>query len=201
MTSPAIASVLPRQAFPLDAVARLFGPEFSAIETAVRTATGASGLLLILVYSFLIAFVLPLPSEVVLIPGYAGVGFPLPDPVQFSLIIATSGLGKAAGSVLAFHLGQEAKRAGPVVRLLRRSRFEVIEWSEKSAVKLARKYGYAGLALALCVPGFPDTISIYAFAVLERDYYRFAVATFLGSVGRLLVTMGLASGTIAAFGL
>ena len=201
MISPATAPVLPLQAFPLDAVAQLFGPDFSTIETAVRTATGASGLLLVLVYSFLIAFVLPLPSEVVLIPGYAGMGFPLPDPVQFSLIITTSALGKAAGSVLAFHLGQEAKQAGPVLRLLRRSRFEVVEWSEKSVVELVRKYGYAGLALALCVPGFPDTISIYAFAVLERDYYRFAVATFLGSIGRLLVTMGLASGTIAAFGL
>ncbi|NHN47509.1 VTT domain-containing protein [Halostella sp. JP-L12] len=196
-----MATVLPLQAFPLDAVVQLFGPDFSAFETTVRTATGVSGLLLILVYSFLIAFALPLPSEVVLIPGYAGMGFALPDAVEFSLVILVSGVGKAAGSVLAFHLGQEAKRAGPVIRFLRRSRFEVVEWSEKSAVELARKYGYAGLALALCVPGFPDTISIYAFAVLERDYYRFAAATFAGSVGRLLVTMGLASGTVAAFGL
>jgi hypothetical protein len=27
--------------------------------------------------------------------------------------------------------------------------------------------------------------------VLEEDYYRFALATFVGSVGRLLVTLGL----------
>ncbi len=180
---------------------QLIGPDFSAVETAVRTATGVSGLLLILLYSFLIAFVLPLPSEVVLIPGYAGMGFALPSSVQFSLVILVSAIGKAAGSVLAFHLGQEAKQAGPVVRYLRQSRFEIVEYSEKRAVELAREYGYAGLALALCVPGFPDTISIYAFAVLERDYYRFAVATFAGSVGRLVVTMGVAGSAVSIFGL
>jgi len=179
----------------------LIGPDFSAVETAVKTATGLSGLLLIMLYSFLIAFVLPLPSEVVLIPGYAGMGLALPASLQFSMVILVSGLGKAAGSVFAFHLGQEAKRAGPFVRYLRRSRFEVIKWSENQAIELAREYGYAGLALALCVPGFPDTISIYAFAVLERDYYRFAMATFVGSVGRLLVTMGVAGGAVSILGL
>jgi len=170
--------------------AELFGPDFSAFQAAVETATGVTGLVLILVYSFLIAFVLPLPSEVVLIPGYAGMGFGLPDAAGFGLILLTSGVGKAAGSVFAFHLGQEAKQSGPVIRFLRNSRFDVVSWSENRTVELAREYGYAGLALALCVPGFPDTISIYAFAVLERDYYRFALATFVGSVGRLLVTMG-----------
>jgi uncharacterized membrane protein YdjX (TVP38/TMEM64 family) len=54
-------------------------------------------------------------------------------------------------------------------------------------VKIAQKYGYVGLALALCVPGFPDTLSIYAVAVLEEDYYKFALATFFGSVGRLVL--------------
>jgi len=179
----------------------LFGPDFSAFRAAVETATGLSGLVLILVYSFLIAFVLPLPSEVVLIPGYAGMGFMLPDSLEFVLVILTSGVGKAAGSVLAFHLGQEAKQSGPVIRLIRKSRFDAVSWSEKRAVELAREYGYAGLALALCVPGFPDTISIYAFAVLERDYYRFALATFVGSVGRLLVTMGGIGVGISVLGL
>ena len=201
MTFSAVSALAANPTLPLSAGIHLIGPDFSAVETAVETATGLSGLLLILLYSFLIAFVLPLPSEVVLIPGYAGMGFALPNSVQFSLVILISGLGKAAGSVFAFHLGQEAKRAGPIVRYLRRSRFEVVKWSENRAVELAREYGYAGLALALCVPGFPDTISIYAFAVLERDYYRFAMATFVGSVGRLLVTMGVAGGAVSILGL
>jgi membrane protein YqaA with SNARE-associated domain len=108
--------------------------------------------------------------------------------------MVVSGAGKALGSVFAFHLGQEAKESGPIVRFLRRSRFDLVEWSERQTVELARKYGYVGLALALSVPFFPDTLSIYAFAVLERDYVKFAAATFAGSLGRLLVTIGIFGG-------
>ncbi len=92
--------------------------------------------------------------------------------------------------MFAFHIGQEVKRSGPITRWLRESRWGIMEWSEKRSVQLAQRYGYGGLALALSVPFFPDTVSIYAFAVLERNYARFAIATFLGSLGRLLVTLG-----------
>jgi len=163
-------------------------PDFGWLTRLVETATGWSGLGIIFVYSFLIAFALPGVSEVVLL---APLDLGLPQWAKLSVIMFVSGLGKAAGSVFAFHIGQEAKQAGPIIRWLRRSRFDVIEWSESTTAELARRYGYAGLAIALSVPFFPDTISIYAFAVLERDYWRFALATFVGSVGRLVVTLGL----------
>nr|WP_228842364.1 VTT domain-containing protein [Halococcus agarilyticus] len=158
--------------------------QFGGLEEAVETATGWAGLGIIAVYSFLIAFVLPLPSEIVL---FAPLQLGLPWWGELGLIIVVSGAGKAAGSLFAFHLGQEAKEAGPVIRFLRRSRFDIVEWSENKTIKIARKYGYAGLAMALCVPGFPDTLSIYAFSVLEEDYVKFALATFTGSVGRLVL--------------
>ena len=168
---------------------------FETLERIVETATGWPGLAIIFVYSFLIAFALPGVSEVVLL---APLDLGLPTWAKFALIIFVSALGKAAGSVFAFHLGQEAKEAGPVVRFLRNSRFDVIEWSERRTVEIARQYGYAGLALALSVPFFPDTLSIYAFAVLEEDYAKFAAATFAGSVGRLLVTIALGAVTLSA---
>jgi membrane protein YqaA with SNARE-associated domain len=167
---------------------------YHGLETLVRTSTGPAGLGIIGVYSFLIAFVLPLPSEVVLV---APLRLGLPGWVELGLIVLVSGLGKAAGSVFAFHIGQEAKQSGPVIRFLRRSRFDVVEWSENKTVELAQRYGYIGLALALCVPGFPDTLSIYAFSVLEEDYVRFALATFAGSVGRLLLTLAGAASVAA----
>lgn len=168
---------------PVDAV--MFSlPDYHVLEEAVRAASGPLGLVLVAVYSFLIAFVLPLPSEVVLA---ADPNLGLPAAVELTLLIVVSGLGKAGGSLFAFALGHGVKESGPVVRLLRRSRFDVVEWSERKTVEVARRYGYAGLAAALCVPGFPDTISIYAFSVLEEDYAKFALATFVGSVGRLLV--------------
>ncbi len=152
----------------------------------VRTATGWPGLGIIFGYSFLIAFALPGVSEIVLL---APLNLGLPGWAHTTLIVLTSGVGKAAGSVFAFHIGQEAKESGPVIRALRRSPVDVVAWSEKKTVQLAQQYGYGGLALALCVPGFPDTLSIYAFSVLEEDYAKFALATFVGSVGRLVVTL------------
>lgn len=172
-TIPALASAL---------VLSLF-PDFGFAEL-VSSSSGPVALVVVFVYSFLIAFALPGVSEVVLLtPLDMGLSY----WERIAVIVFVSGLGKAAGSVFAFHIGQEAKESGPVIRFLRRSRFDVIEWSEKRTVAVARRWGYAGLALALSVPGFPDTISIYAFSVLERDYLKFSVATFVGSVGRLAV--------------
>ncbi|USZ77730.1 VTT domain-containing protein [Halorussus vallis] len=171
-----------------------FSFSFGWLEHAVETATGWVGVLLIAVYSFLIAFALPGVSEVVLA---APLDLGLSRPMQLAVIIFVSGVGKAAGSVLAFHIGQEAKSSGPIIRALRDSRFDVVEWSEKKTVRLAKQWGYLGMAAALSVPFFPDTLSIYAFAVLEEDYVKFALATFVGSVGRLLVTLLVIGSTVA----
>lgn len=167
---------------------------YHALERAVARATGPLGLVIIFVYSFLIAFVLPLPSEIVLAtPLRLG----LPYAVEIALIMVVSGAGKACGSVFAFAVGHQAKESGPVIRFLERSRFDVVGWSERRTVELAQRYGYIGLAMALSVPFFPDTLSIYAFSVLEEDYLKFAAATFVGSVGRLLVTVALLGGAAA----
>ena len=197
-----VGDVLPVLLDGLPSVFALGGDSITALytflEDMVRSATGPIGLVVIAIYSFLIAFVLPLPSEVVLAPA-SHMRLGLPYDVTLAVIILVSGLGKAAGSVFAFHIGQEAKEYGPLVRWIQESRFDVIEWSERKTVQLARKYGYVGLALALSVPFFPDTISIYAFTILERDYGKFALATFAGSVGRLLVTIGIVSGGAVVF--
>lgn len=176
----------------------LLGWVSPALEEPVRHARGPLGLVIIAVYSFLIAFVLPLPSEVVLAPA-GSMQLGLPYGLTLAVIVLVSGLGKAAGSLLAFHLGQEVKQSGPVIRWLERSRFDVVEWSERRTVRLARRFGYVGLAMALSVPFFPDTISIYAFTILERDYVKFALATFAGSVGRLLITIGVFGGAFVLF--
>ncbi|MFB6253797.1 MAG: YqaA family protein [Halobacteriaceae archaeon] len=170
----------------------LLGLDFG-LKTAVKTARGPAGLILIFIYSFLIAFILPGVSEVVLV---APLKLGLPTWARFAIIILVSSVGKAIGSVFAFHIGQEAKTSGPVIRLLRNSRIDIVEWSQSRIIQLSRKYGYVGLALGLSVPGFPDTLSIYAFAVLEQDYLKFALATFAGSVGRLLIVLGLIRGLL-----
>ncbi|GAB3670539.1 YqaA family protein [Halopiger thermotolerans] len=166
----------------------------ATFEALVESATGWPGMGIVFAYSFLIAFALPGPSEIVLV---APLDLGLPSWAHLPSIMLVSATGKAAGSVFAFYIGREITHSGPIVRRLRQSRWDVLEWSETRAVRLAQQYGYAGLAMALSVPFFPDTISIYAFAVLEQNYTRFAVATFLGSLGRLLVTVGFFGGVTA----
>lgn len=163
--------------------AGIFGGWF---ERLVTTATGWPGLAIIFVYSFLIAFALPGVSEVVLLaPLNLGLGY----WPRMALIVFVSAVGKAVGSVFAFHIGQEAKQSGPVIAALRKSPIDIVAWSERKTVELVKKHGYVGLALGLSVPFFPDTLSIYAFSVLGEDYPKFAAATFAGSVGRLAVTL------------
>ena len=172
------------------------GGSLAPLERAVCTATGPTGLAIIAVYSFLIAFILPLPSEVVLVPAET-LRLGLSTSGNIAAIVVVSAFGKALGSLFAFHIGQEAKEYGPLIRRIKQSRFDIIEWSERKTIQIAKKYGYVGLAMALCVPFFPDTLSIYAFTVLEEDYLRFGAATFVGSAGRLVVTLGLAGTTLA----
>ncbi|ELZ74100.1 hypothetical protein KU306_08610 [Haloferax larsenii] len=161
-------------------------PDFSWLSSLVETATGWVGLAIIFVYSFLIAFALPGVSEIVLA---APLDLGLSRGARLALIILVSGAGKSAGSVFAFHIGRETKESGYFERFLARLPVDVMGWSERKAVEIAQNWGFAGLAAALCVPGFPDTLSIYAFAVLEDDYLKFAAATFVGSCGRLIVTL------------
>lgn len=89
------------------------------VRTGVDNATGWPGLGIVFAYLFLIAFVLPGPSEIVLA---APLSLGLPLWSHLGLVIGVSATGKALGSLVAFHLGQEVKRAGPIVRWLRRSR-------------------------------------------------------------------------------
>ncbi len=169
-------------------------PDFSWMERAVEHATGWFGLVIIFVYSFLIAFALPGVSEVVLA---APLNLGLDYAGRMTVIILVSATGKAAGSLFAFHIGQEAKDSGIILRWLQRLPVDIVAWSEKQTMTIARKWGHGGLAIALCVPFFPDTLSIYAFSILEEDYLKFAGATFVGSAGRLLVTLALVHGAAA----
>ena len=62
---------------------------------------------------------------------------------------------------------------------------------------LVDRYGPAGLAVALSVPGVPDTIPVYGFALLGGSYRAYAVATFIGGVGRSLLVLAGVGGALA----
>lgn len=156
------------------------------LEQLVTTATGWAGIGIVFLYSFLVAFILPTPSEFVLL---APLDLGIPPLVKLSIIILVSGLGKTAGSFLAFSIGQGVKSSDMVRGAFKSRYFNVMRWSQKQAVKAAQKWGYVGLAVILSIPFYPDTITIYAFSILESDYLKFTIAVFAGSVMRLVITI------------
>ena len=163
-----------------------------------EAATGWPGLGVVFVYSVLVAVVLPLPSELVLfLPLNLGIG----RPATLALVILVSAVGKALGSVVTMEAETAAEDAaadgGVADRLPGDTVARLADWFEGRTVDVVREYGYVGLTLLLSVPGAPDTLTIYAFGVLERDATRFAAAAFVGTVLRLLVTLALVRGVVS----
>lgn len=166
----------------------------SIAEQFIAIATGWPGLAIVFVYSFVLGFaVVPLPSELVL---FAPIDLGFSQPTRLALIMIASGLGKAIGSVLVLWISVSIREADPVQETIESSRFRFHEWSHRASIRMARRYGYLGMAFLLSVPFFPDTASVYAFSVLEDDYLKFSAAAFAGSVGRLLVVAVFLEGTV-----
>ncbi|MDS0296075.1 VTT domain-containing protein [Halogeometricum luteum] len=183
-------SLLPVSVSVAAAVFALPGFGDGVVAEAVRAASGWGGLALIFVYSVLIAVVLPLPGEAVLVPAVEGtLKLGAPTAVEIALVVVVSSLGKALGSVAALSLGTRATRSGPAIRAVRSLGVDPVAWSQRRVVDLVQRYGYVGLAGTLMVPMFPDTLLLYAFAVLDLERAKFAAAAFVGTVGRLLITL------------
>lgn len=152
---------------------------------------GPLGLVVVFVYSFLVAFVLPFPGEVVL---FLPLDLDLSRNAELAAIILVSSVGKALGSLVAMRVEHGAKaETERLTDLGSRLRSDF----EERVVDVAETYGYVGLTLLLSVPLMPDTVTVYGFGVLELDYSKFAAATFLGSVLRLLVTLALVRGALS----
>lgn len=171
----------------------MIDPVPTTVQALIQTALGVGGLAAVFVYSFLIAVALPFPGEVVIaMPLDLGVH----RHVELAVLVATSSFGKSLGAVAALRLGDGASQSGLLVRAF--GRFPAaIALRERALSATVGRYGYAGLAVGLAVPLMPDTALIYAFSVIERDYLKVALATFVGTVARLLAVAGLAAGALS----
>ena len=149
---------------------------------------GWGGVVLIVVYSVLVAAVLPTPSELILLVPL------LPDApptIRWTVIIVLGATAKMLGSVLAVAISRRVPSplwAGPSGRLER--------LLTRRITPLVDRYGPAGLVVALSVPGVPDTVPIYAFALLGGSYRAYAAATFVGGMGRSLVVLAGVGGAL-----
>jgi len=159
----------------------LFGLGTEQWAAVLGASEGWGGVMLILVYSVLVAVVLPTPSELVLlVPLLPGA----PPEVRWAVIILLGATGKMTGSILAVAISRE------VPGLINSPTPEWLQGAVKQRISsLVDQYGAAGLALALCVPGVPDTLPIYGFALLGGSYRAYAAATFIGGAGRYLIVL------------
>jgi membrane protein DedA with SNARE-associated domain len=140
-----------------------------------------AGLFLVFLYEVGTAVVLPTPAELPLVT-YKWL------PVWWITLFAVAG--KIVGSYIVFFLGDRMKNTERFHRLVDRHRFlqTIMRWSEK----LVRRYGVFAVFLLLCIPGFPDTVSLYLFAVIGQRPVLFSLAAGAATAVRFsLVILGV----------
>ena len=135
-------------------------------------------LLLIFLYEVGTAVILPTPSEVPVL-GYTRI------PIGWIFVFAIAG--KIAGSYLVFFFGDRLKGTARFQRLALRNRWvrAVMAWSER----FVHRYGVFAVFVLLSVPGFPDTVSLYLFALVSKRPVVFALAAGLGTAVRMILVL------------
>ncbi len=173
----------------------------------IKTVSGWPGLGAVFVYSYLVAVALPFPGELVLfVPIHLGTS----HAIELAVVILVSSVGKTFGGVSALVVEERAESAAESNSsgqmpdwLVFDVDFDfdfdlgITDWFERQTVRLVKRWGYVGLTAMLAIPGAPDTVSIYAFTVIQEDTKLFAAAAFAGSVGRLLITLALIRGILS----
>jgi membrane protein YqaA with SNARE-associated domain len=164
-------------------------------EEFLSLASGPLGLVGVFSYSFLVAFILPMPGEIVLaLPIDLGISY----PTTLAIVIGVSSLGKAIGSLTVLRIGEQMSHLDPIETVRKRLDsysnkipFSITIEQDNRIIGFVNRYGYVGLSLALAVPLMPDTAVIYAFSVVKIHPIKFALAAFIGTVFRLLAVVGL----------
>jgi uncharacterized membrane protein YdjX (TVP38/TMEM64 family) len=135
-------------------------------------------LLLVFLYEVGTAVILPTPSEIPVL-GYTRI------PIGWILAFAVAG--KMLGSYLVFFLGDRLKGTARFQRLALRNRWvrAVMTRSER----FVHRYGVFAIFLLLSIPGFPDTVSLYLFALVGKRPAVFALAAGLGTAVRMVLVL------------
>ena len=137
-----------------------------------------AGLLLIFIYEVGAAVILPTPSEIPVF-GYNYI------PLGWIFLFAV--LGKTVGSYIVFLGGAKAKETARFARFLADHEWakRAYDWSER----FVRRYGMIAVFAHMSIPGFPDTASIYLFAIVGRRPIAFALAAGLGTAVRMVIVL------------
>ena len=131
-------------------------------------------LFLIFLYEVGAAVVLPTPSEApILVRSWI--------PLGWIFLFAVAG--KVVGAYLLFFLGDRVKGSDHFRRAVMRYRW--LSWGLRKSEGFVHRYGVLALLLLMSVPGFPDTVSLYLFALVGKRPVLFALASGLGTAVRM----------------
>jgi len=87
-------------------------------------------------------------------------------------------LGKMIGTYIVFSVGDRAKKTTRFQRFL-----DNHHWAKKFfgvSERFVRRYGAFAVFILLSIPGFPDTASLYLFAIVGKRTILFSIASGLG---------------------
>lgn len=131
-------------------------------------------LLLIFLYEVGTAIILPTPSGIHVLAHNR-------LPLFWIFVFAVAG--KMTGAYFLFFLGNRMKGSEQFQRFATRHRWvrSILHRSER----FVRRYGVFAVFVLLSIPGFPDTVSLYLFALIGNRPVLFAVASGLGTAVRM----------------
>jgi membrane protein YqaA with SNARE-associated domain len=131
-------------------------------------------LFLIFLYEIGTAVILPTPSGVHVL-AYFWI------PIGWIFLFAVAG--KVVGAYLLFFLGDRVRETDHFQRMTERHRWlrVILQVSER----FVHRYGIFAIFVLLSVPGFPDTVSLYLFALVGGRPVLFALAAGVGTAVRM----------------
>lgn len=125
-------------------------------------------LLLLFLYSVLVAVILPTPVEIALVPLLA-------QPAMWWIAAVTIGAGKAVGAGAIFLVGREAEK---VVDKVTKDR-SLVRGLTNLCVRFVAKTKYMGLYALLTLPFMSDTIPVYVYSLFNHQGELLSLPTFL----------------------
>jgi uncharacterized membrane protein YdjX (TVP38/TMEM64 family) len=146
-----------------------------------------SALFLIFLYELGTAIVLPTPSG---FHVFAHSWIPLGWIFLFAVA------GKAVGAYLLFFLGDRVKGTDHFRRLTERHPW--LRLILRVSERFVHRYGVFAIFVLLSVPGFPDTVSLYLFALVGKRPVLFALASGLGTAVRMGLILAGFRGLVGA---
>jgi len=145
-------------------------------------------LLLVFAYEVGAAVILPTPTEMPAV-AYSWL------PIGWLFVFAVAG--KIVGSYLIFFVGDRVKRT---------ERFEAFCQKHKAigrlmaySERLLDRFGVVALFVLLSIPGFPDTLPLYVFALAGRRPVMFALASGFGTAVRISLVIAGFEGVLLPF--